>query len=133
MAMDKAQDKGAALMRLADDTRASLVDRSIHAILIVDMVESVRLIEEDEEGVLKRWLQLVEHVEKHVLPERHGHFVKSLGDGMLLDFSNVRSAISAAFAIQKESQRDNIGRPADRHMLLRMGIALSTVLVGLHD
>jgi len=131
--MDKAQDKGAALVRLADDTRAPLVDRSIHAILIVDMVESVRLIEEDEEGVLKRWLQLVEHVEKHVLPERHGHFVKSLGDGMLLDFSNVRSAISAAFAIQKESQRDNIGRPADQHMLLRMGIALSTVLVDRHD
>jgi adenylate cyclase len=130
--MDKAQDRVDALIRSADGIRP-LVERSIHAILIVDMVESVRLIEEDEEGVLKRWLRLVEHVENHVLSEMQGHLVKSLGDGMLLDFSNVRSAISAAFAIQKESQRDNAGRPADQQILLRMGIALSKVLVGRHD
>ena len=109
------------------------VERSIRAVLIVDMVESVRLIERDEEGVVLRWLGLSRHVQNSVVQEFGGRLVKSLGDGMLLEFGDVRSAALAAFAIQAESTRRNAGYEADRQLFLRIGIEVSEIIVGPHD
>jgi class 3 adenylate cyclase/tetratricopeptide (TPR) repeat protein len=99
------------------------------AVLLADMVESVRLIEEDEVNVISRWLNLVDHVKSNVLPQCNGRMVKSLGDGMLLDFDDVRSAVSAAFAIQHASNRSNSGLPPEKQILLRMGMEVSDVIV----
>jgi adenylate cyclase len=76
-------------------------------VLLVDIVESVRLIEQDEANVISRWLAFAKHVKSAILSQGDGHFVKSLGDGMLLDFNDVRSAVSAAFAIQRASVAAN--------------------------
>jgi class 3 adenylate cyclase len=97
------------------------VKRAMRAMLVVDIVESVRLIEQDEEGVIGRWLSLVEHVETDLLPAGQGRLVKCLGDGMLLEFGEARAAASLAFAIQHASKRQNFGLPPERQMLLRMG------------
>jgi adenylate cyclase len=99
------------------------------AVLLADIVESVRLIEHDEVRVISRWLALVEHVKKEILPKHGGRLVKSLGDGMLMDFADVRSAVSAAFAIQQASGRDNHGVAAEQQILLRMGMEISDVIV----
>ena len=62
-----------------------------------------------------------------------GRLVKSLGDGMLLDFDDVRSAVSAAFAIQHASNRSNVGLPPEKQILLRMGMEVSDVIVEPND
>jgi adenylate cyclase len=103
------------------------------AVLLADIVESVRLIEQDEVNVISRWLTLVDHVKSRVLPECNGRLVKSLGDGMLLDFDDVRSAVSAAFAIQHASNRSNVGLPPEKQILLRMGMEISDVIVEPND
>jgi class 3 adenylate cyclase len=102
-------------------------------VLVVDIVESVRLIELDEEGAIARWLSLVNHVEADLLATAEGRLVKCLGDGMLLEFSNVQEAVSVAFAIQHASKRLNFGVAPDRQMLLRMGIEISDVIIDQHD
>ena len=56
------------------------------AVLVVDIVESVRLIEQDEVKIIGRWLALTEDV-KSILPQHGGRYVKGLGDGMLLGAS----------------------------------------------
>ena len=56
------------------------------AVLLVDIVESVRLIEQDEENAIARWLALVEKIKTRVLPEYSGRLVKTLGDGNALGF-----------------------------------------------
>jgi class 3 adenylate cyclase/TolB-like protein len=117
----------------ADPVSVRHIERRTRTVLIVDMVESVRLIEEDEEPAVTRWLSLIDFAEAHVLPQHQGRLVKSLGDGMLVEFGDVRSAASAAFAIQQQCARANSGLPAERQMLLRMGIAVSGVFVGRHD
>jgi adenylate cyclase len=99
------------------------------AVLLADIVESVRLIEQDEVRVISRWLALVEHVKKEILPKHGGRLVKSLGDGMLMDFADVRSAVSAAFAIQRASARSNEGVAPEQQILLRMGMEISDVIV----
>ena len=109
------------------------VERAIRAVLVVDVVESVRLIEQDEEGVIARWLSLVNHVEADLLAAGEGRLVKCLGDGMLLEFSDVRPAVSVSFAIQHASKRQNFGVPPVQQMLLRMGIEISDVIVESRD
>jgi adenylate cyclase len=109
------------------------VQRRPRAILFVDMVDSVRLIGQDEEGVVRRWLNLVDRVLKQVLPGTGGRLVKSVGDGMLLEFGGVRSAASAAIAIQHESAQASPGLPADQQIFLRMGIEFGDVIVDHHD
>ncbi|TAJ82600.1 MAG: hypothetical protein EPO50_27470 [Reyranella sp.] len=103
------------------------------AVLLVDVVESVRLIEQDEVGAISRWLALVEDVRADILPSHNGRLVKSLGDGMLLDFSEVRSAVSAALAIQDASERRNASLPAEQKIMLRMGLEVSDVIVEAND
>jgi adenylate cyclase len=75
------------------------------AVLLTDIVGSVGLIEQDEVGVISHWLDFVDRVKRDILPPHNGRLVKSLGDGMLLDFADVRSAVSAALAIQHERKR----------------------------
>jgi class 3 adenylate cyclase/tetratricopeptide (TPR) repeat protein len=74
--------------------------RARRAIVVVDVVESVRLMQEDEAGFIERWRRFVHQVRHEVLPKHGGRMVKSLGDGMLLEFGSVPDAVPAALAIQ---------------------------------
>src|SRR5262245_28578007 len=103
------------------------------AVLLTAIVGSVDLIERDEVGTISHWLDFIEHVKRNILPGHSGRLVKSLGDGMLLDFPDVRSGVSAALAIQRERHRANAARPADRQIMLRGGMEVSDVIVEAHD
>ncbi len=109
------------------------IERAHRVVLIADIVESVRLIEADEEGVVKRWLGLVRQIENDLMPVNKAHLVKSLGDGLLLEFEDSRTALMAAFAIQQASARDNQGMPPDKFILLRIGIEESDVIINERD
>jgi class 3 adenylate cyclase/TolB-like protein len=112
---------------------AHTIERAIRAVLVVDVVESVRLIEQDEEGVIARWLGLVNHVEADLLTTGEGRLVKCLGDGLLLEFADARVAVATAFAIRHAGKRLNFGLPPERQMLLRMGIEISDVIIESRD
>ncbi len=103
------------------------------AVMILDVVESVRLVEQDEAEFVSRWLAFVEQVRSRILPDYNGHFTKGLGDGMLLDFDDVRSAISAAFSIQQERNRQNQTLPPAQQIMLRIGIEISDVIIDQAD
>jgi adenylate cyclase len=107
--------------------------RATRTVLFLDVVESVRLVEDDESSFVTRWLELVSYVKSVVLPECNGRFVKSLGDGMLLDFDDVRPAIAAAFAILHTCNRANLGLPPEQHLTLRMGMEIGNVILETDD
>jgi adenylate cyclase len=121
------------LMVAAESLLLKHSERVVRTVLIVDVVESVRLMEADEEGVVQRWLRLVDHVVKDVLPANEGRLVKSMGDGMLIEFPAVPLALTAAFAIQRASDIANLGIPAERRLLLRMGAQVGELISGEHD
>ena len=100
------------------------------AILVVDVVDSARLVARDDLGTVTRWLSFVEHVKGEVLLGLRGRLIKSLGDGMLLEFADTRSAARAAFAMQAISGQQNDARPPSEHIRLRMGIEVGEVVVG---
>jgi adenylate cyclase len=102
-------------------------------VLVVDVIESVRSMEQDQAGFVSRWLVLVDQVKTQVLPQHGGRLVKSLGDGLLMTFDDVRSAASAALAIQRACVQMNLRRPHDLHIRLRMGMEVADVLVDSND
>jgi class 3 adenylate cyclase/TolB-like protein/Tfp pilus assembly protein PilF len=96
--------------------------RVIRTVLVVDVVESVRLMEADEDGTVRRWRELVSEVSRDVLPQHAGRLVKSLGDGMMIEFEQPSAAVKATFGIRALSDRLNREVQPSRHILLRMGI-----------
>jgi adenylate cyclase len=103
------------------------------AIVVVDVVESVRLMQANEADVIDRWRRFVHEVRTLVLPSYKGRLVKSLGDGMLLEFEAAPQAIAAATRIQRRSAELNAGRTPDTQIGLRIGINVAEVVVDEFD
>ena len=115
------------------DTRAETdwpeLTRQRRAIVVVDVVESVRLMQANEADVIDRWRHFVNEVRTQVLPVHGGRLVKSLGDGLLLEFKAVHAAVSAAFDVQRRVVAYSAGRHADAVMSLRIGVHAADVVV----
>jgi class 3 adenylate cyclase/TolB-like protein len=105
------------------------LQRARRSVLVVDVVESVRLMQSDEAGAVARWRSLVRGTTDAVLPATNGRMVKSLGDGMLLEFERPSQALVAALEIRgllPEANRTS--NPTDR-ISLRFGIHVCEVFV----
>jgi class 3 adenylate cyclase/TolB-like protein/tetratricopeptide (TPR) repeat protein len=102
--------------------------RVIRTVLVADVVESVRLMQVDEAGTVQRWRRFVDHVVNQLIPGRDGRLVKSLGDGLMLEFSGVPSAVRVAFAMQAAIAPINAGLDAERRLHLRIGVHVSPVI-----
>ncbi|WP_165396816.1 adenylate/guanylate cyclase domain-containing protein [Sphaerotilus mobilis] len=102
-------------------------------VVVVDVVESVRLLREHENDVIQRWRQFVQQVRSDVLPVRNGRMVKSLGDGMLLEFRSVPQAVDAAFELHRLASAFNQGRPQDASIVLRAGVHETDLVVEEYD
>src|SRR3990167_5512851 len=109
------------------------MSRRTEVLLVLDVVGSVRLMEHDEEGFVARWQQLVRHVEEKILLPHGGCIVKSLGDGLMLEFANAQGCIKAAFSLQHFSQKANVGRPPEQQIRLRMGAHLASFVTDRYD
>ena len=105
----------------SEDVSWPELHRVRRAIVVVDVVESVRLMQANEADVIDRWRRFVAEVRTQVLPKHGGRMVKSLGDGMLLEFETVPTAVAAAFDIQRTVARYNDGYEPDAQIWLRAG------------
>ena len=109
------------------------VTRVVRTVLVVDVVESVRLMQEDETGTVQRWRAFVDHVVHRLLPGQDGRLVKSLGDGLMLEFPRVATAVGMAFAMQEAIAHAGVGVPPERRLHLRIGIHVSHLVADEHD
>ena len=105
------------------------VTRKLAAILCVDMVGYSRLMEKDEQGTIARQKA---HREKLIGPEvteHHGRVVKTMGDGLLIEFPSVVEAFQCALDIQNGMAERNMDVPDERKMLLRIGINVGDIII----
>jgi adenylate cyclase len=93
-----------------------------NTLLVVDVVESVRIMEAHEDAAVRRWQALVSQVASEVLPRFNGRLLKSIGDGLMLEFSAPRQAVHAALAIQQLSMAASAGVPPEERLHLRAGV-----------
>lgn len=102
-------------------------------ITVLDVVESVRLMEQDEHDFIQRWHYFVEYAREHVLPQHGGRMLKSLGDGLMLEFADAQGCIKASFALQELCRQGNEGRRPDLQMHLRVGAHLAEFVSDQYD
>jgi adenylate cyclase len=103
-------------------------NRRLAAILAADVVGYSRLMGEDEAGTAKA---VREHREAAtpIVRSHGGRIVKTMGDGVLLEFPSVVAAVECAIAIQKLMVERNNVIPEDKRILYRMGVHIGDVLV----
>lgn len=98
-------------------------------VLVMDLVESVRLMAANEAAVVQRWHAFVQHARAHVLPAHHGRHVKSLGDGLLAEFDSAPEAVQAASELHHYFQDINSTLAPERQFHLRAGLNAAQVYV----
>ncbi|MGA2794826.1 MAG: adenylate/guanylate cyclase domain-containing protein, partial [Roseiarcus sp.] len=101
--------------------------RRLAAILAADVVGYARLMGEDEAGTARA---VREHREaaRPLVAGRGGRIVKTMGDGLLLEFPSVVSAVECAIAIQKLMVERNADTPENKRIVYRIGVNLGDVL-----
>ncbi len=102
--------------------------RVVRAVLVVDVAESVRLIEQYEDETVARWRAFVHRASEAIVPMYDGRLVKSLGDGLMLEFPHALNAVRAAFDLHAMAAEANQGYAPERHILLRMGAHVSSMI-----
>src|SRR5262245_66290906 len=95
--------------------------RQKSVVLLVDLVESVRLMREHEAYTVRRWADFVRVATAEILPRWRGSLVKSLGDGLLTQFETVPDAVDAGAEMHRTLAARNANLPADQHFFLRAG------------
>jgi TolB-like protein/class 3 adenylate cyclase len=102
--------------------------RRLAAILAADVVGYSRLMGADEAGTAK---VVRERREAATLIVRAfgGRLVKTMGDGVLLEFPSVVAAVECAIAIQKMMAERNAALPEAKRILYRVGVNLGDILI----
>jgi len=104
------------------------MDRRLAAILVADVAGYSALVGADEDGTIRAWKGHLAALEP-VIALHGGRIVKTIGDGILAEFSSVIDAVSAAALMQARMAERNTGIPAGRRIELRMGIHVGDVVV----
>lgn len=102
-------------------------------VLVMDLVESVRLMAINELVVIGHWRSFLQHATEQVLPRYHGRLVKSLGDGILADFDTAAEAVGAALCLQRFFEPINASLPEGQRLHLRAGMNATNVFVDERD
>jgi adenylate cyclase len=105
------------------------VERRLAAVLIADCVGYSRLSQADEEGTRARFQTDLHEIFEARIGEHHGRLVKTMGDGLLVEFHSVVDALRCAIEIQRAKTGQNASIPADRRLEFRIGINLGDVIV----
>jgi adenylate cyclase len=103
--------------------------RRLAAILAADVAGYSRLIGADEEGTLNRLRSIRADVIDPKIAEQRGRIVKTTGDGLLVEFSNVVDALRCATEIQSGMAERNAGIAAEERIEFRIGINVGDIVV----
>jgi adenylate cyclase len=104
-----------------------VVTRKLAAIMVLDVVGYSRLMGTDESGTLSRLMDLRHDLLDPGIARCEGRIVKTLGDGLLVEFSSAVSAVLCAVEIQRALKQHVVN--GDVPLTLRIGINLGDVIV----
>ena len=105
------------------------MERRLAAILVADVVGYSRLVSADEEGTIARFNAVREETIDPGIARHGGRIVKTMGDGLLVEFSSVVDAVRAAVEVQEAMAERAAAAPEDQRIVLRMGINLGDIVV----
>lgn len=105
------------------------MDRRLTTILAADLAGYSRMMAADEEGVVERVRQVRREVIDPAVAEGGGRIVKTMGDGLLVEFSSPVEAVRTALTVQKDMLARERAEPEDNRLRFRVGVNLGDVIV----
>ena len=106
----------------------SKVEHRFAVILCADVVGYSRLMGMDEEGTLAALRAVRQDLVDPKIAEHRGRIVRTMGDGLLVEFSSVVDAVRCAIAIQRAMPEQGADMPADRRLQFRFAINMGDVV-----
>ena len=107
---------------------AAKIERRFAVVLCADVVGYSRLMGMDEEGTLAAVNATWRDVVDPKILEYSGRTVRTMGDGLLVEFGSVVDAVHCAIAIQSAMPERAVDVPPERQIRFRMGINIGDVL-----
>src|SRR6476659_5963185 len=105
------------------------MQRRLAAVSAADVVGYSRLMGADEVGTLTSLKLHRRELADSGISEHHGRIVKTTGDGMLVEFASVVDAVGFAVKIQRSMVRRNVGVPAEKQFVFRIGINVGDIII----
>lgn len=105
------------------------MERHLAAILIADVVGYSRLSEIDEEGTRFRFQRDMKEIFEPQIAEHSGRLVKTMGDGLLVEFHSVVDALRCAVDAQQQKAKMNAALPPGERLEFRIGVNLGDIIV----
>ena len=104
------------------------MERRLTTILAADLVGYSRLMAADEEGVIARLRAARAEVIDPALAEAGGRIVKTMGDGLLVEFTSPVAAVRAALVVQRAMAARETGSDESR-LRFRVGVNLGDIVI----
>src|SRR5258708_2559050 len=105
------------------------VERRLAAVLAVDVAGYSRLMGEDEEGTLDALRAVRHELSDAKIKEHQGRIVKTMGDGLLVEFASVVGAVRCAVEMRRAMAERNASVAADKRVEFRVGIHQGDIIV----
>jgi TolB-like protein/Flp pilus assembly protein TadD len=102
--------------------------RRLAAILVADVVGYSRFMEADEAGALAALRDLRTGTLEPLVEGHSGRVVKTMGDGVLVEFASAVNAVTCALAIQTRMAQAAGSMPDQKQIMLRIGINLGDIV-----
>lgn len=109
------------------------MDRKLTTILAADLAGFSRLIAADEEGIIRRLRAVRKDIIDPTITARNGRIIKTMGDGMLVEFSSPVQALRAALGIQRYMHAHESQVAETTRLKFRIGINLGDVVIDGED
>jgi class 3 adenylate cyclase/TolB-like protein len=97
-------------------------------IVFADVVEPVRLMQRDELASAQRIRSLLLGAAQQIIPAHQGQLLQRLGDGLMIAFTDARSAAACAASLHERAATLAAGVEAADRVLLRIGVHAANVL-----
>ena len=97
--------------------------------MAADVVGYSRLIEADDEGTRARLRKIHSEMIDPQIASDGGRVVKTIGDGILVEFPSAVDAVRNAIAIQSAMVDRNAHMPEDQRLVFRVGINVGDVII----
>src|SRR4051812_6651940 len=103
-------------------------NRRLATILFADVAGYSRMMRADEEQTL---VDLRAHLAELVMPvvgRFHGRVVKTVGDGVMVEFGSAVEAVRSAVELQRGMVERNAEMPESRRQVFRIGLHLGDII-----
>jgi len=104
-------------------------ERRLAAILAADVAGYSRLMGADEEGTLASLKVYRREIIDPKIREHRGRIVRIIGDGLLVEFASVITAVRWAVEVQRAMGERNAGLPQEKRIEFRIGINAGDIII----